>query len=200
MLGFSSTFVLAACYGPQPKYELAVSKSSVDFPAEGGTTQMQIMTEGSWNISVPSSFLMVSPMYGIGDAAVNITVEPNEFFSERMEYLIVSNDYETKYVTVRQQAALPMLLVAPTSLSFSGEADKAQMLIVESNTEWVVSCVPYWLSVSPNSGKGYALINVVTTQANKLPNNRQGTIEIYGKSECVSVSVTQQSWGTLNKE
>ncbi|MBQ9361790.1 MAG: BACON domain-containing protein [Bacteroidaceae bacterium] len=197
MLGFSSTFVLAACYGPPPEdYQLDVFPGHLDFSAEGDEKQnVMIMTEGDWTISCTSSFVHVSYTPGYGSTSVSVLVEPNNSTMSRSSSIVVSNRRESAIVTISQQGMSPQFSVSPTSLSFSGEVGDTRILTVKSNTAWVISNVPEWLSVSSTYGKrGDTMVTVVTTQENRTDMVRKDMIVVQGsesKSNQESVFVVQ---------
>ena len=81
------------------------------------------------------------------------------------------------------------LEISESSFSFTAPAASDTFAIV-SNTTWTVS-VPYWMTVSAQSGEGNALLTVSTTN-NTTGSQRRGTITITAKNVIVkTISVTQ---------
>lgn len=129
MLGFSSTFVLAACYGPPPRdFELDVFPGHLDFLADGEEAKsFQIMTEGRWSITQIPSFVSVSSTSGKGSASVQVSVLSNYSTTSRTDMIVIHGESdEPEYVTVTQQGTAPQFSVSPQSLYLSSVAGMAQ--------------------------------------------------------------------------
>ena len=198
MLGFSSTFVLAACYGPPPRdFELDVFPGHLDFLADGEEAKtFQIMTEGRWSITQIPSFVSVSSTSGKGSASVQVRALPNHSTTSRTDMIVIcgESDYsgsKSVYVTVTQERPIPRFSVSPLSLYFSSAAGMAQTLRVTSNTEWMITSVPNWLTVSPTLGQGNMDVTITTTDANMSSQIYSGEIVFLGMWGKSIVSVFQ---------
>lgn len=86
------------------------------------------------------------------------------------------------------------LEISESSFSFNAPAASDTFAIV-SNTTWTVS-VPYWMTVSAQSGEGNARLTVSTTN-NTTGSQRRGTITITAKDiivKTISVTQAEEKW------
>lgn len=86
------------------------------------------------------------------------------------------------------------LEISESSFSFNAPAASDTFSIV-SNTTWTIS-VPYWMTVSAQSGEGNARLTVSTTK-NTTGSQRRGTITITAKDiivKTISVTQAEEKW------
>ena len=86
------------------------------------------------------------------------------------------------------------LEISESSFSFNAPAASDTFTIV-SNTTWTVS-VPYWMTISAQSGEGNARLTVSTTK-NTTGSQRRGTITITAKDiivKTISVTQAEEKW------
>ena len=103
-LGFSTTFVFMACYGPPPTdYYLEVFPGDLDLDAEGRDTSITVSTQGSWTISEESSFVSVTPSGGEGTDDVMLSIEPNTDDTVRYAQITITGEGSEMTLNVVQQ-------------------------------------------------------------------------------------------------
>lgn len=103
-LGFSTTFVFMACYGPPPTdYYLEVFPGDLDLDAEGRDTSITVSTRGQWSVSENSPFVSVMPSGGEGTDDVVLTIEPNLDDTVRYAQITITGEDSEMTLTVTQQ-------------------------------------------------------------------------------------------------
>ncbi len=89
-----------------PTPELSVTPFSLNFESDGGTKQLSITSNTTWEISNDDSSWCTSAVQtGKGNADITITAKPNTLAEERTASItIVADDYIGTTITVTQEA------------------------------------------------------------------------------------------------
>ena len=152
--------------------------------------ELEIESEVAWTSSVSNSWISVSPSNGnAGKTMVSIEVTPNTTISNRTGYVAIkTGSAERLQITIYQKG---IYIEAIESLTFKSIVE-SKNLSIQSNTDWVITSKPNWLSVSKEAGTGNDNLTVTSTE-NPNTTSRSGEI-IIGQPglaiEC-KVSVTQ---------
>ena len=109
---------VTACETPQPEPEkekllVSVSPSSLEFPAEGGTSSISVTCKGMWYARTSDSWLRVSPTSGSGNGQVTVTASTNAADARSGAVVIESVD-DNKTVTISQLMYVKPMPVAKT--------------------------------------------------------------------------------------
>ena len=75
---------------PEPEYYLRVNVESISFTAEGGTQELQIVSNTSWSITCPS-WCYASVPNGSGNKTVNITATENDAYEDRSGTIVITD-------------------------------------------------------------------------------------------------------------
>lgn len=168
------------------------STEALVFNNTAGSANVTISAEASWTASSSSSWIDVSPTSGSsGTSTMKISVSPNTSISERTGYVNLSiGGSQRIQIPVRQRGIY--LETELSELSFNA-AGGSQNLSVISNTSWIVSSVPSWITVSPSQGEGDGVVKVIASE-NPNTTNRSGVIHFTqtGLSLDVEVVVVQE--------
>ena len=75
---------------PEPEYYLRVNVESINFTAEGGTQELQIVSNTSWSINCPS-WCSASVANGTGDKTVTISTIGNDSYEDRSGIIVITD-------------------------------------------------------------------------------------------------------------
>lgn len=187
---------------PVEKVWLSLYMSS-DFSAEeGDERELEISTNGEWEITQKPYWLSLSPGKGYGSSNVTVTTNSrNDGSSIRYGSIDVrvikkgatGGGKEEGTISVTQAAIEKGEIDAsPSSLNFSAEGGSAntKTITIKSNTSWTVTSNQSWCTVSPSYGNNNGVVTV-TVSKNTSTNSRTASIvikeEINGKTVTVSV-------------
>lgn len=96
----------------------------------------------------------------------------------------------TKEFTTNEQQET--LTTSSSSVRLDANSGAQGTFSISSNTNWTISGIPSWLSLSKTSGSGDAAITVTTLSANtSTQNNRESELTISTKQKNVTVKVIQ---------
>lgn len=104
-------------YGPPPAdYDLSINCTQMDFPSEGGTAGLKIVTDDQWKISKKADYVRLSATSGKGTSYVYVIVSENNQSQTRATYLIVSGikGGVTQQVQIWQERASSYIFIIQT--------------------------------------------------------------------------------------
>ncbi|MCB1229279.1 MAG: hypothetical protein KDN19_03380 [Verrucomicrobiae bacterium] len=160
-----------------------LSPTSKTIDSSSQAYQITIDSNTSWSVVESLPWASVSPTSGSGDDVVTVTVLANSTTTSRNGTITIGG--ETHDLT--QQGAPPSTAITPTTKTVTSTSQPYSISVV-SNTSWSVTESLDWVSVSPTSGSGNALLTV-TVSANPDTTQRNGDIDIGGQTH----SLTQQA-------
>jgi hypothetical protein len=105
LLGFSSSFVFMACYGPPPTdYRFEVFPGDLVLDADAGSeAEITIATDGQWEATAVPSFVSLSDSSGVGTTVVTVrTVGDNRDSANNDSVIVVESDRGRVKVPVSQ--------------------------------------------------------------------------------------------------
>ena len=169
------------------------STESLVFNNTASSVNVTINAEASWTASSSASWIEVSPTSGnSGTSTMKVSVSPNTSTSERTGYVNLSiGGSQRIQIPVSQRGIY--VETEQSELSF-GAAGGSLNLSVLSNTNWSVSSVPSWITVSPNQGEGDGTVKV-TASENPNTANRSGVIHLTQTGLSIDVVVTVSQTG-----
>ena len=188
--------VLVVQEGKVPR--LAVTPSSINFPAAGGNNTVQVTANEPWTYSAPAWLTVtdVTPAPQPGDPVsydktLQITAAANSGQNTRVANIsFVSDSGLTENLLVSQDGSqAPTLLIYPSSLTFDAEGETLAIQVY-SNESWTLT-LPAWLTASANSGTGNATIQL-TAAANGTGSIRTGFVEAESTSHLTASCDVEQ--------
>lgn len=159
----------------QSPSEVSSSDATLSFDNEASKYVIEIDSETNWNAVVSDDWIEISPLQGnAGKTQVSIEVAPNNSIYDRNGAVTIKADDNKKLeIRVSQRG---IYIRGNDSLSFNSRTSNIKTRI-ESNTDWEILSHPDWISVSPESGKGDADVEV-SVQSNDSENPREGKIVV----------------------
>jgi endoglucanase len=120
--------------------QLLVSATTVSFPAEGGTSEITIISSDKWSIgNFASSWLQLSQTTGdSGSATIQLNTEHNTIGSTRSAVLVITSpNGQARRVTVTQASQLfPSYNTSPLAADATGMSSNAVQLAAKINLGW----------------------------------------------------------------
>ncbi len=172
--------------------DLSLSRYSVAFPVEGGTTSITVATEDSWEAATNASWLKLS--YEGDSKLVIIALENEETESVReAEITISTTSCGSATVQVRQEpATAPSLSVNRGSTTVSIDSEGGEFVAsVKCDCDWTASlaeAIPNWeltynvskgiVSVSAGANSGDTIIGTIVITATSATGSRTEEVEV----------------------
>ncbi len=178
----------------EPMPTLTVSKSSIQFGADGGNETVSIESNTSWTVASSESWCAVSPSSGTNNGTVTVSATANTETSQRTATITVktATGEITQTIAISQKEA-EKLTVSKSTIQFGADGGN-ETFTIESNTSWTVASSESWCTVSPSSGTNNGTVTV-TAAANTVTSQRTATITVKtAKGEIEkTISVSQQA-------
>lgn len=168
-----------------------VDNKSLVFPAAGGISNLNVISNTNWSISDCPTWLSLSQTSGKGNATVTVTAEENVSSDERVGTMLLRIDGKSGYSTINVRQSGKSISLTPSELAFTSNAS-TQNVNVTSDGKWNVSTSESWLSVSPISGEGNATLKVSVTE-NMSVSQRSGIVSVFMGGKVKTLPVTQNS-------
>lgn len=171
---------------------ITASSEQLEFKNTAGSINVSITSETPWTAATSESWINVEPSGGEpGSSSILVSVSPNSSVKERTGYIFVSiGSYQRIIIPVKQKGIY--IESTQSELSFASTPSKLNLQI-KSNTDWAVSSLPSWITISSDKGNGDAALEV-SAPDNPSIVDRRGTIHITNANLGIdiSVSVTQK--------
>jgi uncharacterized repeat protein (TIGR03803 family) len=175
---------------------LSLSPGTLNMTAASGAGSFNVITNTSWSVSCPESWIQLQPVFGSGNSTIYLTANANASISERTAVVTVTAGGLSQTVTVVQAGAEPQLSIVVNSISLAAGEGSSSSFDISSNTDWTISSSQSWLTANKTSGTGNAALTVTAT-ANTTTAVRQAVITISGAGKVIQLSVTQAFSGAI---
>lgn len=174
---------------------LSASVESLDFGSQGGTIKFRVLANINWNIKASNSWCQVTPVSGIGEEEIAVTIARNPTSDKRSASLtITSTDNGVNPVDVKiiqDPGEDPLLTISEESLTF-GSLGGTKTVQISSNISWNAVSKSDWCSVSPTTSvTGNGEINIIVEQNPIMSSQRNAVIEIHSDLGVRTITVTQ---------
>lgn len=177
-----------------PKY-IDVDPLSLTYSSIGGLLNVNVDSDSSWVATTGTSWLSVSPSMGTGVGTVGITADPNSSTLTRTGSVLFTRGAKTKSVAVTQTGQDTLLVVSPSSLSFTSDGGLSSF-DVSSNVSYSILSSDPWLSVSTGTGSGNMSVDLSYT-INPTGSARNATVVVSSGTYSDTLYVTQDGTSTL---
>jgi len=174
---------------------MSISPSSLNFVVAGEKKSLAITSNINWTVGSNASWLTFSAASGSNNGSVTVTADANPTITQRTATItITGTGVSPLTMTVTQDAADPVLSIAPDSLSFVAPGGQNTFTIT-TNTDWTIGSSASWLTVSLPSGSGNGTITV-SAAANVDTTQRAAVITVSGTGVTKqTMNVTQDAAG-----
>ena len=168
---------------------LSIDKSSANVEATSGSFTLNVSSNCDWSTSDIPAWVTLSPAQGKGDKAVTATYQANSSTESRSTTIAFLANNIRKTLTITQAGAVGKIELSRYTMSAAASSAQAQ-LSVTSNTNWEVTNVPNWLTVSPGNGTQNGTVTIAW-QENPNATERSATLRFTAGTDYKEVVVTQ---------
>lgn len=139
-----------------------MSLQSLSFGDSGGEEKVFVHVDSEWDVSSDVEWISFSQTSGRGDHTIIVTVDESNTTDTRNGVITFTYGTSKVVVNVSQGAAPVKLSVEPTSVFISSNGT-GSTINVKSNTSWTIESADSWVTCSPSSGNGDAVVTVSGT-------------------------------------
>lgn len=195
LLGFGSTLGLMGCPNPDPpgnRYYLDVSENHLMFPAEGGSQEVVVITEGKWSVMSHNYFVNASPQSGEGPALLTIFTDINRSKEPQKGSVQIIGETVQESIYVEQEGGLWIASIYPDLLVFSYEKGITKKLYINTSGKWKIWGIPTFVTVRPTTGYGNSTVTVTTKYENATSEDLSDYLFIDGEEfELTAIPIHQ---------
>lgn len=170
---------------------LNATPSAINFGSTAGTATVQVQSSGSWTVSDNASWLTLNVSQGYGNANLSASATANTSGAARSATIIFTMGSLSTSVNVYQEATSALLTFSPSSFAFPASGGSSN-LSIQSNTNWVLSSKPAWITLNSSSGTNNSTL-IVTCAVNTAEISRNGSITfLCNGTQLKTIQVTQE--------
>lgn len=164
------------------------STETLVFNNNASTIEVTLEAEASWSANTSNSWIELSELSGnSGTSKLLVSVSPNMSIRERTGYVVISiGSKQCIQIPLRQRGIYIESSLKKMSFTAAGETASFS---VESNTSWVVTSIPSWLTITPSEGDGNKEVKV-TAQNNPTTVSRSATIHVTQPGLAIDIPIT----------
>jgi hypothetical protein len=176
---------------------LNVNPTIINLGYESGSSEnFSITSNVEWTIDVDADWLTVNPLSGFDEGTIMVIAnsENPSTSNSRTATITVSGTEGVSPQTITViQAPQCYFSVEPIGITLNYESGSFASFTISSNSGWSISNNASWISVSPTSGSGDAIITVTSSSANpSTTTSRSATVTVTGCSGSVTITLTQE--------
>ncbi|MBL4707680.1 MAG: T9SS type A sorting domain-containing protein, partial [Flavobacteriales bacterium] len=147
----------------------------------GSTASFALTANSSWSTSDNQSWLIPTPVNGLGNSTINILALQGNIGPERSALLFIdaTTSSARDTVVVIQSASGRFISSSPDTLFFGSTAAASQVANFNTNVSWNLSATENWINFTPTSGINNGTA-VVSASDNTVNQTRQGYLVITG--------------------
>lgn len=173
---------------------LTVDVDTLLLSQDGSSQSIRITSNTDWVITGNAEWLTVSHVYGSGDKAVVLTPSVNEEYTARRCVLTIAMESGESSCQVEVvQAASSLLGLSDVMFTLGGVKGSEGTLKITTNSDWTITDVPEWLTLSAVSGKGSANVTLTSNSSNYSFESRECVLELVAGTESTILLVTQNA-------
>lgn len=146
----------------------------LDFGYQASDSEFELLTNGTWTVSVNQEWIHVSPESGEGDATVTVSVDDNNDGETRTGTITVSVGNSKKTIIVTQKSKV---LEATLLANLSDSKERTIEASITSTVDWTAETDVDWMTITPTSGSGDATLSI-KVEDNASINRRKGTLKL----------------------
>ncbi len=126
--------------------------ASIDFGVDGGTSDVDIATDGRWTATVSHEWLTVEPASGTGPATLTVTAAANLSDAARLGSVSVSVGSTTHTISVTQAGRY--FTLEPTAFGEISSRGGSHSVHISTNETWKATSTSAWMQLSQREGTG----------------------------------------------
>jgi hypothetical protein len=180
---------------------LTISQGAFAVQSNIDTVSVNIISNSTWTVLAPQSWISVSPSNKTGNGVVQIIIAKNNSVLLRTATISISiNGAREQIITITQNAGIAVISAAATA-NIGDTANSSITIPVTSNTDWNAITLVDWLTISQSTSTGNGSL-IIYALANPTNSPRTAKILLLGigaLSQTITV-IQAASTGTLINE
>lgn len=171
---------------------LETGQALLEFDDRGGVQTFELLSDGVWSSICSEDWFSATPVSGVGDDLISVSVEENTGENEREGKIIYTFGNQTSEVIVNQSGKY--FNIDNDTFKF-GSKGGSHTISLSTNEQWKAEITDDvdWVTLSAASGIGGAEITV-TANDNPSVNSRSAEILITPEnSQAVKITITQSA-------
>lgn len=172
---------------------LSLSPEVISLAQESGSNQLVTVSSNvDWTVSCPADWLNMSPDEGSGNETFSVIANgENAGTVSRSATVTVQGGGLNRSVIVTQSALDQNLELESYTADLGAGAGSTWDIALTSNIDWTVSESAGWMSVSPSSGTGNAILTLTADSTNISFTTRTTSVTVSGEGITRNLEVTQ---------
>ncbi|MFA5418640.1 MAG: BACON domain-containing carbohydrate-binding protein, partial [Bacteroidales bacterium] len=167
---------------------LSIDPISATVGMDAGSTVVALDANKYWNTSENCEWVTVSPSAGLSGLDITISYEANTGVQRQCVITFATSTLSVDF-TLNQDGTAEILSIDPMSETVNNSASSTEVAIT-SNTSWTVGETCDWLTVTPESGEGDAVLTV-TYDENATFDSRECIIHVAAATISSDYTLTQ---------
>ena len=169
---------------------IEADKSELTFQAQGGTLDLSVQSNTTWEITSVPSWLTVDPLKGEGDGKVKFTAKENPNTANRSAVVHLTQAGLSLDLPITITQAGKSFDITTTVLNFS-DKQETQSVDIKTDGTWSATTGQTWITLSPTSATGNSKLQV-TVAENTGDNERTGEVTVTMGDRTATIGVVQQ--------
>ena len=154
----AAMLLLASC---SKDVNVKLSNDNLQFEAAGGSAEVNVESNGAWQVSDVPEWLTISPLSGEGNSSLSVSCLANTGSQARSAQIKVTTKDNVATFAVKQAfVEADFISFTPDSLNCDFQGGEFSIK-VEANCDWSIATLPNWIQCEPMSGSHSA--NIVIT-------------------------------------
>ena len=169
-----------------------LSVSDMTVSPDAGEFSFKLTSNADWAAAGDSQWFSFGPASGFGDADITGKFELNPVTIARSGVITFTAGSATVSFTLSQEAAVPVLTVAPETVDqVPADGGTYSLVLTTTEAEWTLGNDADWIAVSPVTGTYGQQVVTVTVAANELALARESVLAFRAGNLSVDVPVRQ---------
>lgn len=179
----AAMLLLASC---SKDVDVKLSNDNLQFEAAGGSAEVNVESNGAWQVSDVPEWLTISPLSGEGNSSLSVSCLANTGSQARSAQIKVTTKDNVATFAVNQAFFEgDFISLTPDSLNCDFQGGEFSIK-VEANCDWSIAPLPNWIQCEPMSGSHSANVTMTIHRYDvSSENNREYNVDfVSGELHC----------------
>ena len=169
---------------------IETNKTELAFKAAGGSLDLSVLSNTTWEVTSAPSWVTVSPTSGEGDGKVKVTAQENPNTANRSGVMHITQSGLNIDVAITVTQEGKSFDINTTVLNFNDKQETQTVQITTDGT-WSARTDATWITLSPQSGTGNANLSVSVSE-NTSDDERTGEVIVTMGDRTANIAVVQK--------
>lgn len=187
----AAMLLLASC---SKDVNVKLSNDNLEFEAAGGSAEINVESNGAWQVSDVPEWLTISPLSGEGNSTLSVSCLANTDSQNRSAQIKVTTKDNVASFAVKQAFVEgDFITFTPDSLNCDFQGGEFSIK-VEANCDWSIALLPNWIHCEPMSGSHSANITMTIQRYDfSSENNREYNVDFVAGEQHFYLPVVQEN-------